>query len=94
MSTTIADGTGEAHVYCIVFGAGGRIGPHEAGFGQLFLPLHGSGWIAGEDGERVKIGPGQAVYVARGEIHSKGTDEGMTALMIQVRDLVPSRHPA
>ncbi len=83
----VADGDGEAHVAVIRFEPGGVIGPHTAGFGQLFVPLEGSGWIAGGDGEPAAIAPGTAGYVERGEIHSKGSDTGMTALMIQVRDL-------
>ena len=31
---------------------GGLIGPHEAGFGQLFVALDGSGWVAGWPIER------------------------------------------
>lgn len=84
----IADGLGEAHVYSVVFEAGGLIGPHEAGFGQLFFPVQGYGWVAGEDGRRMEVGPGQGAYITRGEIHSKGSQRGMTALMIQIRDLV------
>jgi quercetin dioxygenase-like cupin family protein len=88
-SVPIADGAGEAHVYSIGFEPGGLIGPHEATFGQLFLPVFGSGWVAGEDGERISVRPGEGGYISRGEVHSKGSDEGMTALMIQVHDLVP-----
>ena len=88
-SVPIADGAGEAHVYSIVFEPGGLIGPHQATFGQLFLPVRGSGWVAGEDGERLEIQPGEGGYISRGEVHSKGSQDGMTALMIQVHDLVP-----
>lgn len=30
---------------------------------------------------------GEAAFIHRGEVHSKGSETGMTALMIQVRDL-------
>lgn len=86
-SLAVADGHGAAHIYFVDFDAGGIIGPHEAGFGQLFIPIVGSGWVAGEDGERVAVSPGQAGYISRGEVHSKGSHDGMTALMIQVDDL-------
>jgi hypothetical protein len=33
-----AEGNGEAHAYVLHFGPGGVIGPHQAGFGQLFAP--------------------------------------------------------
>jgi hypothetical protein len=73
-----------------VFDPGGSIGPHEAGFGQLFVPLVGAGWFAGADGIPVPIPPGSVGFIRRGEIHSKGSETGMTALMIQVSDLTTS----
>jgi quercetin dioxygenase-like cupin family protein len=86
-SARIAQGQGEAHVHLVTFEAGGVIGPHEAGFGQLFLVLDGTGWVAGEDGRRVPVAPGEVAFIRRGEQHSKGSDHGATALMVQVRDL-------
>jgi quercetin dioxygenase-like cupin family protein len=87
----VAAGNGEAHIYVVYFEAGGVIGPHEAGFGQLLLPIAGSGWVAGPDGERVALVEGEAALIPRGEIHSKGSETGLAALMVQVRDLTPSR---
>jgi quercetin dioxygenase-like cupin family protein len=81
------DGYGEAHVYCLRFVPGGEIGPHEAGFGQLLLVVEGSGWVAGADGRRVELREGQAARIDRGEIHSKGSERGMTAIMVQVSEL-------
>ena len=89
-SIKLAEGAGEAHVYALYFDPGGEIGPHEAGFGQLFLPLSGSGWVAGDDGERVALAEGQAALFRRGETHSKGSETGMTAVMVQIGDLTPS----
>jgi quercetin dioxygenase-like cupin family protein len=83
----LAEGNGEAHANVVFFAAGGEIGPHEAGFGQLFFAVEGSGWVAGSDGMRVPLGAGEAALIRRGEIHSKGSETGMTALMLQVRDL-------
>ena len=88
-SIRVADGNGEAHVYVVRFEPGGIIGPHVAGFGQLLIPTMGSGWVAGEDGVRVPVSPGAGGFIARGETHSKGSEVGMTALMIQVSDLAP-----
>jgi quercetin dioxygenase-like cupin family protein len=87
-SVKILEGSGEAHAYVLEFEPGGTIGPHEAGFGQLFVALSGSGWVAGADGERVALAEGEAALFPRGEMHSKGSERGMTALMVQVRDLV------
>lgn len=89
-SIKLAKGAGEAHAYVLYFEPGGEIGPHEAGFGQIFLPIIGSGWVAGEDGERVVLVGGQAALFRRGETHSKGSETGMTAVMVQVRDLTSS----
>jgi quercetin dioxygenase-like cupin family protein len=82
----VGEGGGEAHAYVMHFGPGGLIGPHEARFGQLFVALDGSGWVAGADGERRALVRGEAAFIARGEVHSKGSDSGLTALMVQVRD--------
>jgi quercetin dioxygenase-like cupin family protein len=86
-SVHLADGQGEAHAYTIHMDAGGHIGTHPAGFGQLFLVVSGSGWVVGGDGQRAELACGQAAYIERGERHSKGSDTGMTAVMLQVRDL-------
>jgi quercetin dioxygenase-like cupin family protein len=86
-SLEIAGGDGEAHAYVLHFEAGGLVGPHEAGFGQLFFAVSGDGWVAGEDGVRQTLRRGEAAFIGRGEIHSKGSDTGLTALMLQVREL-------
>ena len=48
-SIKLAEGEGEAHAHVIYFEPGAVIGPHEAGFAQIFLALAGSGWVAGAD---------------------------------------------
>lgn len=82
-----AAGEGEAHVHVIRFAAGGAIGPHPAGFGQLFVPIDGAGWVSGADGARHPVRVGQVATFERGEMHGKGSDVGMTVLMIQVTEL-------
>ena len=88
-SAALADGNGEAHFWYVRVEPGGEIGRHEAGFGQLVLVLEGSGWAAGGDGEPVAIEAGQGVWIARGEHHAKGSEAGLTALIVQVRDIEP-----
>jgi quercetin dioxygenase-like cupin family protein len=88
-SIKLAEGRGEAHAYVVYLEPGGEIGPHEAGFGQLFVAVSGEGWVAGGDGERLPLAEGQAAFIRRGETHSKGSETGLTALMVQVRDLSP-----
>jgi quercetin dioxygenase-like cupin family protein len=89
-SMRLGDGQGEAHVYCVRFDPGGKIGQHPTGFGQLFLVVEGAGWASGQDGVRVELTAGQGAYFARGELHAKGSDVGMTAIMIQIRELEPA----
>ena len=86
-TTRLADGTGEAHVHLVRIGPGGIIDRHEAGFGQLWVPLVGTGWISGGGGVRHEIGPGAVALIERGEQHAKGSETGMTALMVQIHDL-------
>ena len=88
-SVKLAEGGGEAHAYVIYFEPGGVIGPHEAGFGQILFAVAGSGWVAGADDRRVALDEGEAAFIRQGEVHSKGSEDGMTAFMVQVRDLTP-----
>ena len=88
-SVPLAHGNGEAHVHCLYIGPGGRIGAHRAGFAQLFLIVVGSGWVAGADGHRVARSTGEGALFEAGELHSKGSDTGITAIMIQAAELAP-----
>ena len=86
-AVALANGRGEAHVYCVHLDAGGEIGAHEAGFDQLFLVVEGSGWVSGSDGERRLVGQGAGALIARGEVHAKGTTSGLTAIMVQLAEV-------
>jgi quercetin dioxygenase-like cupin family protein len=88
----LAEGEGEARAYVQYIGPGGEIGPHEARFGQLYFAISGNGWVAGGDGKPIPLSEGQVAFIRRGEIHSKGSDTGLAALMIQVRDLTAAPH--
>lgn len=90
-AVALGDGVGRARVYAVHVEPGGQIGAHPAGFGQLFLVVAGRGWVAGADGRRVPLMGGQGAYIARGEVHAKGSDEGMVAIMVQVDELHPTR---
>ena len=82
-----ASGEGTARVYTLYFEPGGRIERHSAGPTQLFLAVVGSGWVEGGDGVRKRIRTGEAALIESGEVHAKGSDSGMTAVMIQVETL-------
>lgn len=83
----MASGTEDAHFHVLRIEPGGAIGPHEARFGQLFMTLGGRGWVADEDGIRVSLAAGQAAYIRKGEVHSKGADEAVVCLVLQVTEL-------
>ncbi len=87
----LASGGGESHVYCVYFGPASAIGAHPAGFAQLFLVVSGQGWVAGPDGVRVPLTTGQGASFAPGELHSKGSDVGMTVIMVQTDQLHPGQ---
>src|SRR5262249_42512627 len=82
-SVELAHGSGESHVYALHFAPGGSIGPHPAGFDQLFLVVQGSCWVAGSNGVRHSIGTNRGAFVPKGEVHSKGSETGMVAVMVQ-----------
>jgi hypothetical protein len=75
-AVALASGSGAAHVYALHFEPGRLIGPHLAGFGQVLVPLTGSGWVAGADGVRFPLVPGQAAYWSRGSCTRKGAAMG------------------
>ena len=77
-------------LYFVHLQAGGVIGPHPAGFDQLFLVTSGSGWVAGPDGSRQSLSVGQGAVIACGEVHSKGSAAGLSAIMIQIERCNPS----
>jgi quercetin dioxygenase-like cupin family protein len=63
--------------------AGGRLGRHPAGCEQLFLVIEGAGWVSGQDGQRTPIARGEAAVWGEGEEHESGSDEGMSALVVE-----------
>jgi hypothetical protein len=82
-STPLAHGSGESHAYAIHIDAGGHIGPHVAGFDQLFLVVQGAGWVSGADGVRLHVPAGCGAFIRKGELHAKGSERGLVAVMVQ-----------
>ena len=87
---SLGEGRGQGHIYWIRIDPGGVIGRHEAGFGQLFLVVDGSGWVSGDDGLPRPLSAGMGAFFARGEVHAKGSDTGLTAIMVQLTELAPA----
>jgi quercetin dioxygenase-like cupin family protein len=73
----------DAHAVVIEIGPGGIVARHPAVGAQLFVVVRGSGWVSGADGAREEIGAGEAVLWEPGEEHESGSDEGMTALVVE-----------
>ena len=64
---------------------GGTIGRHPTRLWQLLLAVEGSGWVSGDDGAGRPLAVGQAALWAPGEEHASGTDDGLTAVVVQRR---------
>jgi quercetin dioxygenase-like cupin family protein len=77
----------QAHAVVIEIGPGGVVARHPAVVPQLFVVARGSGWVSGADGAREGIAAGEAVLWEPGEEHESGSDEGMTALVIESESL-------
>ena len=87
-SVHLGSGDGESHAYVVHFKPGGEIGEHKTGFGQLFIVVEGTGWVRAGS-EVHDVGVGDVVRLERGEIHAKGSETGMTAVMVQMFDMEP-----
>jgi quercetin dioxygenase-like cupin family protein len=77
----------EAHAVVIEIGPGGVVGRHPAVVAQLFVVVRGTGWVSGADGLRIQISAGEAVFWEPGEEHESGSDEGMTALVVEAEQI-------
>ncbi|KJL05943.1 MULTISPECIES: cupin domain-containing protein [Priestia] len=67
----------------------GTVGYHEAPIPQLFIVVEGEGWVTGKNQKRIPIKRGEAALWGKGEWHSSGSEEGMTAIVIQSEELNP-----
>ena len=83
---------GEVQIGCMHIGAGGIVGYHQATVRQLFLVVAGMGWVRGADETRQPIVAGQAAYWGPGEWHESGSQDGMTAIVIESATLDPGRY--
>jgi quercetin dioxygenase-like cupin family protein len=87
VSATVRRLAPEAHVVVIEIGPGGLVGRHPAVVAQLFVVVRGTGWVSGADGLRIQISTGEAVLWEPGEEHESGSDEGMTALIVEAEQI-------
>ena len=73
----------EAAISSIYIRPNGKLGHHQAVTPQLFLLVQGDGWIRGETEEKVAFHEGQAIFWEQGEWHESGSENGMTAVIIE-----------
>jgi hypothetical protein len=74
---------------CIHLRPGGLVGEHEAAADQLFCVVRGEGWVSGGDGIRHPITYPQAAYWTAGERHAAGSDDGLTAVVLEGPSFTP-----
>lgn len=85
--TPVARMAGDGQAVAMWIAPGGHVGAHDAAGPQLFLVVHGSGWVEDASGARTPIRAGQAAYWEDGERHAAGSDSGMGALVIEALTL-------
>jgi quercetin dioxygenase-like cupin family protein len=64
---------------------GGVIGCHPTRLWLVFLVVEGRGWVSGAGAERRPLRAGEAALWSPGEAHASGSDEGLTAVVVQCR---------
>ncbi|MBH5317654.1 cupin [Paenibacillus sp. GSMTC-2017] len=79
----------QIYIGCIYIGQEGVVGLHKAPISQLFLVINGEGWVSGDEGIKVKVSSGTAAFWTAEEQHESGSDQGMTAIVIESEDLEP-----
>lgn len=75
--------TGDGGLAFLTLEPGGNLGRHPTVLPQLYCVVAGAGWVAGADGERYAIAPGQAALFDAGEEHESGSDGGMTVVVLE-----------
>lgn len=78
-----------SHVQAAIFhfAPGGRLLRHPATFPQILAILDGAGEVGGADGVVEPITAGEAVFWDEGEEHEMISAAGLTALIMEGRDL-------
>lgn len=66
---------------------GGRLLRHPATFPQILAVLEGTGEVSGADGVDEPIAAGEAVFWSEGEEHETKSEGGLTALIVEGRNL-------
>jgi quercetin dioxygenase-like cupin family protein len=68
----------------------GIIGFHQAVAPQILLIINGEGWVRGKEATKFFVKAGDAVFWEKGEWHETTTEKGLTAIVIESEELMPS----
>ena len=79
----VAKMAAESKIASLNFSPGGTLGFHPAVGVQIFIVTQGKGWVMNENQDRFPIRAGQVVIWQSGEFHASGSDEGMTAVVME-----------
>ena len=86
----IIETTKVTNIGCMHLDQNGIVGYHKAVVPQLLLILNGEGYVRNEKEEYFKVSTGDAVFWEKDEWHETKTDEGLTAIVIQSKELTPN----
>lgn len=79
----------EFRVHLATYAPGSLLGRHPTRLWQMLVGISGAGWVAGENGERHPLEPGQAIMWSPGEEHESGSEGGMTVAIVQSSKPLP-----
>ena len=68
-----------------------RIISQQAAASQLFMLVEGEGWVRSESDEIFPVQEGQAMYWEKDEWHESGSENGMTAVIIEGVNFDPAK---
>lgn len=81
----------QADVKIAYLGKNSVVGFHQTTKDQVFVVVHGEGWVRGEEQGRHPIMAGQAAFWIEGEWHESGSEAGMTAILIEGENIDPTK---
>lgn len=81
----------QADVKIAYLGKNSVVGFHRTTKDQVFVVVHGEGWVRGEEPGRYPIMAGQAAFWTEGESHESGSEAGMTAILIEGENIDPTK---
>lgn len=79
----------EAKINAIYLQPNKSISHQQAMTQQLFLIVKGNGWVRSESDKILAITEGQAILWEKDEWHESGTENGMTAVIIETVNIQP-----